>query len=374
MRVQAAHLQAGSRAGLHGVRHLGHREAELGVHLPGLDVGVCARLDAGSHAHHHALRAAAQTLDLVEGVDHDVADAALDRVVELGRRLVVAVHVQPLGIHPRRKRQVELAAGGHVGGQALVGEQLGRPPCRGTPCSRRSPRSAPSGRGMPRRRSAHERACRPRRRRKPGCRTRRPAPPRRNRRPRAGRARSGGSQGGRHARPRAPTSSIGDYERAMRHPTPTPPELGVHDGLAYALFLPEGEPDVGVVVLHGGGSSKESHSDFARGCRADGMAALAYDARGHGESDGSFGPGAIDEALAMVELLRAHAPTRGAARVEHGRLPGHPRRSARPIDLRRGCHLARRPRLACCASSARARNWSSGATPRRARPGSSRSI
>jgi pimeloyl-ACP methyl ester carboxylesterase len=94
----------------------------------------------------------------------------------------------------------------------------------------------------------------------------------------------------------------------MRHPTPTPPELGVHDGLAYALFLPKDEPDVGVVVLHGGGSSKESHSDFARGCRADGMAALAYDARGHGESDGSFGPGAIDEALAMVELLRAHAP------------------------------------------------------------------
>jgi alpha-beta hydrolase superfamily lysophospholipase len=94
----------------------------------------------------------------------------------------------------------------------------------------------------------------------------------------------------------------------MRHPTPTPPELDVHDGLAYALFLPEGEPDVGVVVLHGAGSSKESHFDFARGCRADGIAALAYDARGHGESEGSFGPGAIDDALAMVELLRAHAP------------------------------------------------------------------
>ena len=94
----------------------------------------------------------------------------------------------------------------------------------------------------------------------------------------------------------------------MRHPTPTPPELGVHDGLAYALFLPEGEPDVGVVILHGAGSAKESHFDFARGCRADGIAALAYDARGHGASDGSFGPGAIDDALAMVELLRAHAP------------------------------------------------------------------
>jgi uncharacterized protein len=94
----------------------------------------------------------------------------------------------------------------------------------------------------------------------------------------------------------------------MRHPTPTPPELGVHDGLSYALFLPEDEPVAGVVVLHGAGSAKESHFDFARGCRDDGIAALAYDARGHGDSGGSFGPGAIDDALAMVALLRAHAP------------------------------------------------------------------
>jgi hypothetical protein len=95
---------------------------------------------------------------------------------------------------------------------------------------------------------------------------------------------------------------------AMRHPTPTPPELGTHDGLAYALFLPDGEPDAGVVILHGAGSAKESHFDFARGCRADGMAALAYDARGHGRSEGNFGPGAFDDALAMVELLRSRAP------------------------------------------------------------------
>jgi uncharacterized protein len=95
---------------------------------------------------------------------------------------------------------------------------------------------------------------------------------------------------------------------AMRHPTPAPPELGTHDGLAYALFVPDGEPDVGVVILHGAGSAKESHFDFARGCRADGMAALAYDARGHGHSEGSFGPGAFDDALAMAELLRGHAP------------------------------------------------------------------
>jgi uncharacterized protein len=92
----------------------------------------------------------------------------------------------------------------------------------------------------------------------------------------------------------------------MEHPVPAPPELGELDGLAYALFLPEGESRAGVVILHGAGSAKESHYDFARGCRADGIAALAYDARGHGRSQGEFGPGAIDDALAMVELLRGH--------------------------------------------------------------------
>jgi pimeloyl-ACP methyl ester carboxylesterase len=98
-----------------------------------------------------------------------------------------------------------------------------------------------------------------------------------------------------------------DYEGAMEHPVPAPPELGELDGLAYALFLPDGEPRAGVVILHGAGSAKESHFDFARGCRADGIAALAYDARGHGRSEGEFGPGAIDDVLAMVELLRGHA-------------------------------------------------------------------
>jgi uncharacterized protein len=98
-----------------------------------------------------------------------------------------------------------------------------------------------------------------------------------------------------------------DHRRPMEHPAPAPPELGELDGLAYALFLPDGEPRAGVVILHGAGSAKESHFDFARGCRADGIAALAYDARGHGRSQGAFGPGAIDDAVAMVELLRRHA-------------------------------------------------------------------
>jgi alpha-beta hydrolase superfamily lysophospholipase len=97
----------------------------------------------------------------------------------------------------------------------------------------------------------------------------------------------------------------------MKHAPPPPPELGEHEGLAYALFLPadaDNAPEVAVVILHGAGSAKESHFDFARMCRDAGMAALAYDARGHGHSDGAFGPGAIDDVLAMCELMRSHAP------------------------------------------------------------------
>lgn len=92
----------------------------------------------------------------------------------------------------------------------------------------------------------------------------------------------------------------------MQHALSAPPQLGEHDGLAYALFLPECEPVGGIVILHGAGSAKESHFDFARGARARGMAALAFDARGHGRSDGAFGPSAIDDVLAMCALMRRH--------------------------------------------------------------------
>jgi alpha-beta hydrolase superfamily lysophospholipase len=94
----------------------------------------------------------------------------------------------------------------------------------------------------------------------------------------------------------------------MKHASPAPPELGSVNGLSYALFLPATEPEVAVVVCHGAGSAKESHFDFARGCRQEGMAALAFDARGHGRSEGRFGPGALDDVLTMTELARAHAP------------------------------------------------------------------
>src|SRR4051794_36775272 len=94
----------------------------------------------------------------------------------------------------------------------------------------------------------------------------------------------------------------------MKPAPPPPPELGSRDGLAYALFLPEEQPRAGVVILHGAGSAKESHFDFARLCRDSGLAALAFDARGHGRSAGEFGPGALDDVRAMCELMCEHAP------------------------------------------------------------------
>lgn len=89
---------------------------------------------------------------------------------------------------------------------------------------------------------------------------------------------------------------------------PEPPELGSRHGLAYALFLPPEPPTVGVLILHGAGSAKESHFEFARRARAHGLAALAYDARGHGASSGDLGPTAFGDALSMLDLLREHAP------------------------------------------------------------------
>jgi uncharacterized protein len=57
------------------------------------------------------------------------------------------------------------------------------------------------------------------------------------------------------------------------------------------------------VILHGAGSCKESHFDFARGARAAGLAAIAFDQRGHGESAGALGAGALDDVAAMAALL-----------------------------------------------------------------------
>jgi pimeloyl-ACP methyl ester carboxylesterase len=83
-----------------------------------------------------------------------------------------------------------------------------------------------------------------------------------------------------------------------------PAELGTADGLSYALFLPAAEPAGTVVVFHGAGSCKESHFDFARACREDGLAALCFDMRGHGESEGALDGRMVADAVAMADLAR----------------------------------------------------------------------
>ena len=87
---------------------------------------------------------------------------------------------------------------------------------------------------------------------------------------------------------------------------PTPDREGTHRGLAYALWLPDDDPDQphpGVVVIHGAGSRKENHADFARLATANGWAALTFDLPGHGASEPVFTGLAIEDVIAMGDLL-----------------------------------------------------------------------
>jgi pimeloyl-ACP methyl ester carboxylesterase len=82
-----------------------------------------------------------------------------------------------------------------------------------------------------------------------------------------------------------------------------PNELGTRDGLAYALFVPEDPGAGGVVMLHGAGSQKENQFDIARTLRAGGVAAVCFDQRGHGESEGALSAGALDDVATIAQLL-----------------------------------------------------------------------
>ncbi|HWC87408.1 MAG TPA: alpha/beta hydrolase [Solirubrobacteraceae bacterium] len=84
-----------------------------------------------------------------------------------------------------------------------------------------------------------------------------------------------------------------------------PAHTGRHHGLAYGLWLPPSRPRGGVVILHGAASGKESHHDYARAVLAAGFAAVTFDQRGHGESEGPMDGRALEDVVAMASLLRS---------------------------------------------------------------------
>ncbi len=81
------------------------------------------------------------------------------------------------------------------------------------------------------------------------------------------------------------------------------------DGLSYSVWLPAGgaRPRAGVVILHGAGSCKENHHDFARAALAAGLAAIAFDQRGHGASEGALDGRAIADVVTIAGTLRERA-------------------------------------------------------------------
>jgi fermentation-respiration switch protein FrsA (DUF1100 family) len=80
--------------------------------------------------------------------------------------------------------------------------------------------------------------------------------------------------------------------------------MPLHNGLAYALSLPDDPPPwPGIVVVHGAGSRKENHADFVRLANASGWAALTFDLPGHGKSEPEMTGAAVDAVVSMVHLL-----------------------------------------------------------------------
>ncbi len=71
---------------------------------------------------------------------------------------------------------------------------------------------------------------------------------------------------------------------------------------------PEGTP--GVVIVPGLGSRKDNHADMGRALSAAGMAALALDLRGHGDSGGALDGGCVDDVATALDTLAARGHTR----------------------------------------------------------------
>ena len=137
---------------------------------------------------------------------------------------------------------------------------------------------------------ARARGCRRPRRSARACRTRAPARARRSRRSRGGRRPRGGCRAGTRARAswHGGGHGAGHVRSSRRFPTvwPTYAPAGPPSHRAAAGARRARRPRLravraaprrgagGVVVLHGAGSQKENHFDFARACAAAGLAAV----------------------------------------------------------------------------------------------------
>jgi alpha-beta hydrolase superfamily lysophospholipase len=110
-----------------------------------------------------------------------------------------------------------------------------------------------------------------------------------------------------------------------------PADSGTHEGLAYTVWLPEGKPPSGgILVLHGADSCKESHYDFARAALPLGFGVLTFDQRGHGESTGPMDQRVIDDVATMADLLRGSLPPAGPVVLRGSSMGGYLALAAAP--------------------------------------------
>jgi uncharacterized protein len=80
-------------------------------------------------------------------------------------------------------------------------------------------------------------------------------------------------------------------------------DAGTEDGRPYLVWRPRSAPPwPAMLVLHGAGSQKENHADFARTCAARGWLAVAYDQRGHGAAEDEMSPAALADVTLMARF------------------------------------------------------------------------